>query len=331
MKFFNREKISLEDLNYLNSILKTNLPLIDCLDLIENKNNKLLFQNIKKELDSGKDIKEVIIKYLDDDIKEFLIPLINILPFSQALDISLSYIFEYKNNKQEIIKTISYPLIVTSISILAIYFFDLYGLDTIISLLASFEVDISLFNTIRLFMRILIYLLFILLLIIGILILYFSKGNNVLYFYILISKYLPQSIFHLFYSQEFISLFSLTIKKGYKTKEAFKILKSLKNKQIISFLAFHLDNELLEGKSFNDAIKIKYLDYNLSRFIKIASLSNDFVKYLDNYTVLVKEKLKKLIKRDTLIIQLISYMLIGLIIIFIYQVLFLPMNAINNF
>ena len=330
-RIFNKDLINIEDLKFLNSLLKTDLALINCFDLIKTKNNKKVLDKIIAELNKGQDIKQIIINYLDDNINIYIAPLIKILPFSESLDISLSFVEGYKKIKDDIIKTLAYPLIILSISLISIYLFDLYGLDTIISLLKTFNNDLSIFNTFRIIFRIIIYLIFILLIIICLLILYFLKGNHIIYFYILISKYLPQSLFHLFYSQEFTSLLSLTIKKGYKTKEALKILKSIKKRKIISFIAYHLDEELLEGKELNEALKMNYLDHNLSRLIKIASYSNDFINHLDSYTSMCKIKFQKRIKKDTLIIQLITYALVGFIIIFMYQVLFMPMQAINGF
>ena len=330
-KIFNKNIISYEDLYFLNALLKTDLPIINCFDLLKTKKNKNIYENIINELNKGNSINNVIVNYLDDGIKIYLFPLIKILTFSESLDISLSFIDNYKKIKEETIKALSYPLIILCISIVSIYLFDLYGLDTIISLIESFTSDLGLFKTIRLIFRICINLMLIILVIIGLFILYFLKGNHILYFYILISKYLPQSIFHLYYTLEFVSLLSLTIEKGYKSKEALSILKSIKERKIISFIAYHLDEELLEGKSLNEASKINYLDKHLSRFIKIASYSNDFLTYLKSYEDIHKKKFIKQIKNLTLAIQLSTYFIIGIIIIFIYQILFMPMQAINGF
>ena len=330
-KIVNKSLIKIEDLDFLNSLLKTNLPLIDCLNLLTDKNNKHIYQEIIKRLNKSETIEEIIKDYIEDDIKDYLIPLTKMMSFKQALDISLSFYKKHKSSNDEIIKTLSYPIILALASIIGIYLFDLYGFDTILQLLQSFKIDIRIYQIIRIIIRIIVYICFICICIIGILILYFSKEKRQTYFYLLISKYLPQSLFHLYYTQEFISLFLLTINKGNKTKEALKILRSLKNKPIISLLAYHLDLKLLQGESLNEASNQIYYDDGLTKYIKIASMSNDFNQLLDNYCLMVDELLKRKSKRLTLTIQLISYLFIGIIVILIYQVLFIPMQAISGF
>ena len=70
-------------------------------------------------------------------------------------------------------------------------------------------------------------------------------------------------------------------------------------------------------------------EYDHKKAIK--DIHSIFDQLLDNYCLMVDELLKRKSKRLTLTIQLISYLFIGIIVIFIYQVLFIPMQAISGF
>ena len=99
----------------------------------------------------------------------------------------------------------------------------------------------------------------------------------------------------------------------------------------LTFLAFHLDESLMEGEMLKEATKKKYYDSSLSRFIKIANYTNEFNEVVSSYTRMAKEKITRRLKRYTLTIQLATYFFIGAVIVFIYQILFMPMQAISAY
>ena len=117
--------------------------------------------------------------------------------------------------------------------------------------------------------------------------------------------------------------------RGCKTKQALQILKGMKTKPIISFLAFHMDESLLAGESLKEAVKKNYYDLSLSRFIKIANYTNEFSDMLSKYVSLSRDRIARTMKRYTLMIQLVTYSFIGIIVVFIYQILFIPMQTLS--
>ena len=92
-----------------------------------------------------------------------------------------------------------------------------------------------------------------------------------------------------------------------------------------------MDEGLMEGESMKEAAGKYYYDSSLSRFIKIANYTNDFSKIIESYIFMAREKIVRRMKNYTLSIQLITYAFIGCVIIFIYQILFMPMKAISIF
>ena len=91
-----------------------------------------------------------------------------------------------------------------------------------------------------------------------------------------------------------------------------------------------MDTELLSGKNMIEAMKNKYIDDRLSRFIKIAINTSELNMMLDGYIMQFEKRFKKYMNKLSLGIQLTSYILVGIVIIFVYQILFIPMSMIGG-
>ena len=91
---------TIQELTYLNELLSSDLPLKTCLTLIEEKRNKKIIASIIKKLSEGKLIEEVILQYLQADIKVYLGGLINKLSFKQSLYLALEFYKRKRNNFQ---------------------------------------------------------------------------------------------------------------------------------------------------------------------------------------------------------------------------------------
>lgn len=330
-KIFINKKISIDDLTYLLKLLNTNISLHQAIELLTNKNNEECFNEIIEKLNSGMMIENIIVDYLPKQIKEYMIPLLKVMSFTSALSLSLEFYFQHKSSENKIISQIAYPCILLFISITALYLFDLYGMDMIINLIKSFNTNVQSFSVIRTIFRILIKTMYYGILILTLIVIYYSQPNRITYLFLYINKWFPNSLVSVYYSNELISLLLICINNGYKTKQSLNILKNMKTKPIISFLAYHLDEAMLQGDSLKQAIEKKYYDLSLSRFVKIANYTNDFSSMLSSYSALSKEKIEKSLKKITTSIQLVTYSFIGTIVIFIYQILFMPMQALSAF
>ncbi|MBR3227773.1 MAG: type II secretion system F family protein [Erysipelotrichaceae bacterium] len=325
------KKISYEDLSSLNELLRSGLSIRNALRLLKTKRNEVIFESLLDELGSGRMVEEAIDRYLPKKLALYIRPLVRSMTFADALDLSLSFYEKGKENEKALEKAILYPFILLFVSLSALYLFDAYGLDTILEMLRSFNTDLSSFSTVRILLRIVVYVFYIGLLAgIGAF-LYFSKDRNIALFYIFCSRYLPNSIFQIYYCEEFVSLFLICLEQGYRTKEALSILKALHNKPVVSFLAFHLDEKLLQGATLKEASVQSYYDESLSRFINVAVYTNEFSRILSDYVKVSRQRIAASMKRLATVIQIASYLMIGAVIVFIYQVLFLPMQAIISF
>lgn len=328
---FDSKYIGMDDLHYLRKLLDTDLSLNYCLQLLENSRNKTAFKDIRDQLSKGKLIEEFIGDYLPKPIKEYMVPLLHNLSLSESLALSLDFYGRNNNSILALVSDVAYPLIMLFVTISALYLFDLYGIDSIFSLLDTIGLEIGLYNDVRIVFRIVIHFFYYGILIGIALFAYFLNSKRICYLYLFVSKYFPSSLMNIYYSEEFVSLLLICVKRGFGYKKSLEILKRMKNKPVISMLAFHLDESLLDGEQLNEAVKKKYYDASLSRFIRIASSTDDFSGVLDSYTNLARERINRRVKASSRIIQITTYLIIGIIVIFIYQVLFMPMQAISAY
>lgn len=330
-KIFYKQELSLEDLSYISKLIDTNISLAQTLELLKNKRNEKIFNKIISSLNNGQMIEEVIGEYLPKQIKDYMLPLLKTLSFSKALSLSIEFNEKHSQNKSKIIGQIAYPCILLFVTMSVLYLFDLYGMDTIFGLISGFNADLELYTSLRILFRVVITILYYSMLIGTLLLIIYMQPKRISLLYVFLSKHFPNSLINTYYSEEFVSLLLICVRYGYKTKQALEILKSMKSKPIVSFLAFHMDESLLEGETLKQAARKSYYDLTLSRFIKIANYTNEFAKMLENFTLLAREKISKTMKRYTLTIQITTYAFIGVIVMFIYLVLFVPMQALSAY
>lgn len=321
--------IKYEELKYLNELLKSELPIKTCFSLIKDNRNEKAIDLIIKELDEGKMIENIINNHLPKEVSTYMFYLLKTLTFSKSLDLALNYYEKSKDNLEFLTKQIAYPILLLFASITGLYLFNNYGFDSIVQMMKSFKINLTGIKIMRVFMGLLTDIFYVLMIIVLTLFLYFKSPKRISIAYILMCKNFPIEFIKTYFTEDFMSLYILTTSLGYKTKDTLSILKSLKNKPIVSLIAFHIDEKLMEGNSLKSSTNIIYIDQTLNKFINIASYSKNGLSILNGYVEFASKKIMKEMKTVSSIVQIVSYVLIGFVIIFIYQILFLPMQALN--
>ena len=329
MSRFSENEISAEDLSYLAKLLETGLSLNECFSLLKTRKNEAIFVAIRSRLDEGEVIEKAIEDYLPKKIRSYVVPLLKSLPLASCLSLSLDFYKMSEESRKKLFSQVAYPLILLFISVTALYLFDLYGIDAIFSLIFSFEENIGIYKDFRILFRVVANFFYYGILLFFFLLFLFSRKDRIILLYIFVSEHFPNSFLNIYYSKEFMSLLLACLERGYSTRESMEILKTMKSKPIISFLAYHMDESLMEGETLKEAAGKNYYDTSLARFIKIANYANDFSSVISSYICLAQEKLNRRMKRYTLTIQIFTYAFIGAVVIFIYQILFMPMRLIS--
>jgi len=331
MELLKQKILNIDELEQLNNLLSVNTNIKDSLNIISNSNNRWIIENIICKLHEGIPINQSLLLYVPKNISDYLKTFNQYMSFKEALNLSISFYKRSSNNEKNIIKSLSYPLTLLFISLTGLYLFDLYGLDKIFSLLESMSSNYSDLILKRKLIRLLISGSYFISILISLLLYFFTKDKRIKILYVLLNQIRKDNILNTYYTNEYIGLYSICVDLGYKSKNTIDILNSLKTRPIVSFMSYILKEKLEDGDSLLQAFTNKYFDSKLLEYIKIGTYTNSFNISLHNYLDYSKNIIDKQIKRITLIIQLITYGLIGTIIIFMYQVLFLPMQLINAY
>lgn len=326
-----KRKYSFNDIKFLNELINSGMPIKNCLDIISSKKTIKISNEIILKLDNGDLFEDIIGDYIPNNISKYFAKLIKLLGFNKTIKIVLNIIETRKKNIDSVISKAIYPLVLMFVSMIALIVFDRFGLDSIISLMSSFIDDFSsiyLFRGIFSFLTLIICISLILISVILILIIFFNKA---VYIYKLFNKLFPNSIINTYFTNEFISLYLIIFNNGYKTKDALDIIKELDNVPISAFMADEISKGLELGDGFIGSFDNLYFDRSFSKYLSVASNSSSYLNVLDRYCEYASLKVINFIKNFTAFIQGASYIVIGFIIIFVYQLLFMPMQAITGF
>ena len=319
----------LSALENIIDLLKAGLSLSQSLNLLESYDDKFV-GNIIKRMQKGENAKEVFGDFLPRNIRSYYEALISYLSFGDALELAINTFKKERSLKEQLIKDLAYPLGMLGFSLLGIYFFNIAAFEPLIMSVSQFQSDLSALyifkNALDIFINI-VFGFIALFLLMG---LYYKRPSHKVRAYILLVKHLKDSIIKDYLSSRFVMYLSECHKSGLKTKDSISILKSLKSEPLISFIAFHVEEAFLKGKSYDEALSNPFLDKKLAKVINIALLSGKFDVMIENYLKAFRTRFKKCCKKYAKILQIISYVIIGIIIVFVYQILFIPMSAIGG-
>jgi len=326
-----RKNLGYDDLYYLCEVLKTGMSLENALELLGNDTNRDCYENILVSFSKGETIEEIFPRFLNPKVNDYFVSFIKALPFDKALSLALQFYKEEKETEEELIKNITYPFILLFVSVTALYLFDRLGMDLLMNMLKSFSDDLYIYEVIRMIIRVIACTFYFGLISVSLLALYLSRKKRLIISYEWLSRHLNNSIIKSMCSQKLISFMLIGSKNGYSTKEVLKLIRSVKSKPVLSVMAYKLDEFLMEGRSLFEAADFSLYDSLLTNYLRIATGVKDYMSILENYVELNRKKIKNTMKSLSLKLQLIIYAFIGMVIVFVYQILFLPMSAISNF
>ena len=164
-----------------------------------------------------------------------------------------------------------------------------------------------------------------------ILVIYIQKEERLKKLYLFLASNYSQSLFVKFYSQEFMRYFIECTRNGLSTKNTIQIMKSIPKKPIIYMLSCEIEQALLEGTTFINAIKDTHLDQDLMRFMQIAIYSKEKENILEKYLSYSDIYIEKRISKITTVLQSCAYVTIGFFMIVVYQILMVPLSLFTTF
>lgn len=326
-----RLKLPIEDLKDLSMLLEIGMDLKSALMIIDNDKIHNIIEKIIDKLKKGLVIEEIYGDFINSNKLRYLGSFLNYLPFEKSLAITIKMYERRQEFIKRIVKKTAYPIAMMLITIMGVYLFNVYAFNLIETLASSFKLDISNYQLIRLLINLGINTLLIILLLVMIGVWFLSKSKHIVYYYHYISNLFPNTLLNVYITDVFINYYLQCYKVGLNTEETLMTIKSFDDSPIIKNLAYVIDKNYLKGMAFDKVMDIKIIDQRLKRFINIAYQTNTTEKMLAKYLDFNDQLLNKKIKQFSNRMQICSYTVILLGVFYIYRLLLLPMNMINNF
>ena len=318
------------DLEGISRLLDSGFPLVQCLELLEDKTNHEAFKLIKTKLSEGYAISEFIEQIIPQDLKSHMISFLQFLPLSESIKLSLK-LNEYDHStRYQLVKSLAAPLLMLAGCLAGIWLFSVLCFPLLIEMMQDFNLELGWIKTIGVLINCISAFILCITLLSMIIILFFIQPKRIVMGYILLCRmHLAKPVRH-FLSTQFAVYFNECVKLGNSTQATLNMLQKIKSKPLIVFLGYHVEQALLEGKTMEEAMGHQYLDTSLRRFMQIAIHSSSLKEMLISYIQQNEEKGKALCKKWTNRITVLAYGSIGILIVLIYQILLLPLSIIGQ-
>ena len=326
-KIKKKQYLSSELCNDICSLLDSGLYIKDCLAVLDD--NKLINKMID-ELVQGNLISDIICNYLSKDILVNYKSFIKYLDFNQSLKLSMEVCSYFKQIKQESYKKLIYPISMFLITIVGLILFSNYGYSLMVNMFTSFSLDYRNLEMIFSFINVLIIILVIFVISIFCCFILFRSEKYQIIIYIILTKYKLTFFLKDYYSNQFAFYLMKFNNYGTNTLASLEMINNCNDKAMLKFMAYHVDQLLQSGEKLDNSISNVYIDSKLAHYIKLSYFNNNLSEMLNIYIQQNKTKQIRFIKKLTIAIQLFSYIAIGLIIIVVYQILFIPLSIISK-
>ncbi len=328
-----KEKISyfkLVDLLSLDRLLNSGIDLKNALFLLKTKQNKKLITDLLTKLDRGLAVNEVFPAYLRPELRSYYLALAPYLGLREDLHLCLRLFEEKRELARAVQKALAYPLGLLFISLAGVYLFNAYCFEALLGAFAAMNTNLAGLNVFRDVLDIMISIIFAFTALILLLILYFTRPKRQVFAYVFLLKHFSFSVLKDYFTNEFMIYFRECQLLGIKTYDTINILKRLKDKPLIAHLAKEVDKALLKGSDLKEALSLPIIDERLVYFIKIATNIKNGQEMIKFYLADFKRRFRNLCLKVAKGLQLLAYALIGLLIIFVYQILFIPMSMLGG-
>lgn len=300
------------------------------LQMIQTSSNKIIIEKIHQKLLKGDAIHDFLSQYLPKAYRIYFDSFIQILPFEQAFMLSERFITQNNTLKKHYYQKILVPFVLFFFTMIAVLCFFIYCFPILASIMQEFHVDIYFFIVLK---NVLIFIIiFILLfLIVGFLIYLLMKYAR---FKVSLFKkmcYLPCfEMIKVLMSHLFVSLFYQCHQCGFSTRQSVETLQSLTQNELIQFMAKEIEKTLLKGEGIEKALNSIYFD---KQFFKTFSIFQNTTKensVFEAYLRINELKVNAFFKKVVGSVKIISYISIAIILIFVYQILLLPLSIIQT-
>lgn len=302
----------------------------DTLQILKTKRNEHRIKYVLEKLEQGQTFKEVFSMLLPKGYRRYFDNFIRYLPVLESMRISVELASYEEKMKQKMMKDMVYPVVMLFVMFIGMYLFNGFVFPQMMTLMTSFEINVTSYYFLRSFIQLLSWLVTILLVVGLLLWVVFQEPNRKCWLYRVLVKYVPDSLMVQKASAEFARYFLECVRVRISTIQTMKILLDIKEKPLVRLIAKELNDSLSKGESFEETLHTPFVEHALQQFFQIALHGSNCEKMLEGYLVMNQQRHIKQVRIFTRSVQLSCYGTIGLILLVIYQILMLPMQMLQN-
>ena len=303
---------------------------MQCLDYLENQHNHECFLWAKEKMSQGESMEQWMGSFFSPKIQSYLVCFLKFLSLQQALELSVTLYDQKETDQKELIKMTGYPIVMFLFSLIGVQLFCAFCMPSLIEMMKEFDVSTFAVEGIyRVLMLVAMMLTMMICLVSGVMF-YFCLPEHVVSGIELLHRYHLGFLIQKECSSHFAMLYYHCVRMGVPTRTALMMLKNCTTQPVTQFLAEQVDTRLNHGTDLVEAVGIDYLDPSFQKLMKTVVLSNDAMHLLEGYLKVADVKRKKRYKQAAQVIQMIAYVMIAIMIILVYQVLFLPLSMLER-
>ncbi|MCH4013028.1 MAG: hypothetical protein LKE64_01660 [Solobacterium sp.] len=311
-------------------LLNSGFSFQESMDLLEEEGKQQVWQKIRRHLINGEEAGRFMGKYLPSDKAFYFTCFASFLPFRESLKVTMDIVRKRKAAADAIRKALFYPLTLLSAAISGVFLFDRTILPNMMSLMKTFSVKTGSQMILPYIFEICSIILIVLCVLgTGGAAVFLSKKRIVDTYRYLAVK-LPDCLLVQYASLDFARIFCECSGVSLSTRSSIAIMKKLKDRPLIPFIASEMEKSFLMGEAMKDAVQSPYIEKKLARFFHLAIYAGDTENMLKGYQEMSQKRTERRIKILTSAIQLTAYTWIGIMLVIVYQVLMMPLGMLRQ-
>lgn len=323
-----RRRISLDRIDYesISRLLQAGFSLPETMRLLASARNRNAFRIIEHRLQKGQRPEEFFVPFAPSRYRRFLKSFIRITSFRESIALSVKLAAYRDDNRSIILKNMLYPGLLLAGTCAGVFLFSSVCLPSLRGIFSAYTDNTDSFRTVEVLtdcLRILTVLIavtacasFVLL----------RNDERRIRLFLFLEKHLSGNLWTQSVSAEFIRYYLECIRTGLSTKETLAVIGGLPDRVLIRYAAKQIDNALYSGTSFENAVDQPFMDSLLVRLFRIAVYTSESEEILESYLKISADRIAIRLKRLAGVMQAGAYILIGAILIIVYQVLLLPLS-----
>ena len=325
-----QKRCSFEDTQFFSQLLSSGYSFSQCMDYLETKDNHECFASAREKMKQGIQMQEWIDAFFDASVSSRVKSFLTVLSLSDALSLSLTLFEQMNASKKQFQKMTLYPVIMFLFSLFGVQLFCFLCMPSLISMMKGFDVSVGMIELIYHGMMMFSMILIVFISVCTVVLIWFLQKKRIVMLVVILYQLRLGFLIEKELSLHFALLYFQCIQLGIPTKTALEMLKECKDQPLTVFLAWHIDQVLQKGGNLSQAMSIRYLDPSLQRLMKTAMLSGGAKDLLKGYLQIAVQKREKRLQRFGTLIQSVSYGFIAVMILLVYQVLFLPLSMLER-